>query len=799
LSPNDQPYDFAAPAGDDKVKGSGFDLNLKRVLSRVLKYWYVIILSVAVSLVVAFFINRYSDRIYTVRASIIILQSEENAGSKFLYNNELLNPFRNFYNEIYIMRSYPLLAHVVEDLNFDVSYFIEGNIKTTEYYDPDFPIEFNMIGSHKPYGRSVNLKINNDLTFSIELLFDQEKAVSKKFENLHWNDTVRVNGYSFILNKVGDVAPLKNKLFLVRFNDPFNVARSYSARLNANWAQLGASVVNLEINGHVPQKEVVFLNKFIERYQLYDIEKKNKMATNAIKFLNSQLHLMRDSLNFLEDDVENFKHRNIITNMDSETGRLYAKLQGIEDQKFNYSLRENYYDYIIPLLNNEQLDGIFTPSSVGVNDNVVAGLISSLIEARSQINRYQGIEKKEENPLFREQMLRIRQIKADILKTIENSKATEAINHRFMDRQVAEIKRELARLPGTDREFINIKRDYGLKENLYVFLLQKRTEAGLSKASTTSDIVVVNPPLAGGPIFPKEDKNYIFALALGLILPLAGFALAEFLNDRIQSREDIEKLTHAPVIGGVGHNEVPDQLIVYKRPRSAMAESFRALRSNLSYFSAQKTNLVYLVTSSLPSEGKSFTTLNLASVFALAGKKTLIIGADLRRPKLYEELGLLNNVGLSQYLSGLATEEQIIQQSEVDGLYLIAGGPMPPNPSELLLRQGMDDLIRNMRAKFDYIIIDTPPLTLVADAFVLSKFADHSIFVVRQDFTPKGALRSLEEYYVSGKLSKISILFNDLRRSGFGYGYENYGYSGYGYYGYGYGKGKKTSGGYYED
>lgn len=782
---------------EEKSKEPGFDLNIKRVITRIIKFWYLVVISVLVAVVIAYFFNRYSARIYPVKASIIILQSEENAGAKFLYDNELLNPFRNYYNELYIMRSYPLLMQVVEDLHFDVSYYREGNIKTTEYYDPDFPVQFKLLGDHRPYGRSIDLQVIDNQKFSIELL-NEDEQLNKKYESLQFNDTVRINGYSMIVYSKGDLKSLNGKFFRVSFNDPFVLARTYSSKLTATFAQMGASVVNLEVNGEVPLKEIQFLSKFIENYQQYDIDKKNKMANNAIRFLNDQLRFMGDSLNILEDKVENFKHKNVITSLGNETSRLYLKMENLEDQRFQFTLRQNYYEYIIPLLTNEQFDGIFTPSSVGVSDNVVSGLITSLIASRAQLNRYQGVEKRADNPLYLEQLENIRLIKSDILKTIENTRKTDAINIKFMNDQIKLIKGELSRLPGSEREFVDIQRDYSLKESLYVFLLQKRTEAGLSKASTTSDIVVVNPPLAGAAVSPKIKQNYFLGLGIGLLIPLIGFVLVEILNDRIQSREDIEKLTSVPVIAGIGHNAGKDQLIVYNKPRSAMAESFRALRSNLNYFTGNKPNLVFLVTSSLPGEGKTFTTLNLSSVFALAGKRTLIIGADLRRPKLFDELGLNNDVGLSQYLSDLVPLEQVIQPTKIENLSLIAGGPMPPNPSELLLRPKMDDLLKLLREQFDCIVIDTPPLSFVADAFVLSKYADHSIFVVRQDFTPRAALTSLQEYFATRKLTNISVLFNDLQKSGPGYGYYNHSYSGYGYYGYGYGQ-KSNDEGYYEN
>jgi capsular exopolysaccharide synthesis family protein len=331
-----------------------------------------------------------------------------------------------------------------------------------------------------------------------------------------------------------------------------------------------------------------------------------------------------------------------------------------------------------------------------------------------------------------------------------------------------------------------------LKESLYVFLLQKRTEAGLSEASTTSDIVVVNPPMAGSPISPKVWLNYVVAGLIGLLLPIAIFVGAELLNTRIQSRDDIESYSSVPIIAGIGHNPQSNPLVIVEKPKSAMAESFRALRSNLSYFTDNKDKQIFMVTSSIPGEGKSFTTLNLASAFALAGKKTLIIGADLRKPKLYSELKLNNDRGLSQYLSSLTSLESIIQTSAIENLYFISGGAVPPNPSELLLKPAMTEMLTHLKTQFDFIILDTPPLGLVTDAFVLAPLVNHTLFVVRQDYTPRDVLQSLEEYYRTGKMSNISILFNDLRKSGLGYGYGNYGYN-YGYgYSYSYGRKKRS-------
>ena len=782
----------------------GIHLEPKRVAARALRFWWVIVLTMVLALAIAYLYNRYAERIYPVTASIIIKENYENVGAKFLYNNELINPYRNFYNELFIMKSYPLLEEVMLSLNFDVSLYREGELKTTEYYDPNFPVVFEVIGK-KPYGKRFYFTARDEHSFDLQFLTEND-IEGKALKSQLFNDTVKVNGFDLVALRRSSTESIKNRTFVLQFNNPYGLATTYSNRLKATWAQAGAAVVNLEVHGGVPQKEVAFLAKFIERYQHYDVEKKNKVATMALQFLDDQLLVIGDSLNLFEDQVENFKRRNIITNLGEETNRLYEKLQGFEDQKFQYKLKDNYYNYITKLLNNDQFDGIFTPESVGITDDVTANLVTRLIELQSQVKLLEsyearGVERALENPRFGEKINQIQQVKQNILRTIENNRQTQGINISFLDDQIRVVERELERLPRTERELVSIQRNYSLKENLYVYLLQKRTEAGLSKASTTSDIVVVNPPRAGGPISPKVQQNYAIAGGLGLFLPLLLFLVIEVLNNRVQSKDDIQKITDVPLIGGVGHNLSKDALVVFRKPRSAMSESFRAVRSNLNYFTGGKDHQIFLVTSSIPGEGKSFTTLNLATVFALAGKKTIVVGADLRKPKLYDDLNLHNRVGLSQYLSGLAPLEEVIQQSEIPNLSLISGGPMPPNPSELLLQPVMGNLLQQLRTEYDFVIMDTPPLSYVTDAFILAGFADHSLFVIRQDFTPREALVALQEQYVSGKISNVSILFNDLKRTGLGYGYgHGYGYNyGYGYYGLTGFKRKRASGGYYTE
>ncbi|MFN5555526.1 MAG: polysaccharide biosynthesis tyrosine autokinase, partial [Chryseotalea sp.] len=744
-------------------------VNVKRVVARSLRFWYLLVASVLAGLAIAYVVNRYTTRIYPIKASIIIKENEENLGAKFLYNNELVNPYRNHLNEVYIMKSYPLLQEVVESLHLEISMYKEGDIKTTEYYNPEFPLQIRLAKNYKQSGRPFFIKILDEQTFQIYYEgLDNDTKEAQQLRNLHFNDSIQVNGFKFYAHKKGNVGEHAGIPYLVVIRDSEVVAHQYSSRLKLTWAELQSSVLDLEIQGAVQRKEIDFLSKFIERYQLYDVQKKTRESKMAIAFLDRQLQVIGDSLQRYEDEVVNFKKQNVTVNLKAETDRLYQKMLSLEEQNFQYRLAENYNNYVLTLLKQERLNDVFTPQSVGIQDQVLAGLITELLAEQAAVNLYQnnsqrGVDKTSENPALQSKLQKIAILKQDIAKAISNAKATQEINQQFVRNQIAIIENQLRTIPNTERKLANIQRNFTLRENLYMFLLQKRAEAGLSEASTTSDIVVVNPPTVGGAITPKTSQNYLVGTLLGFLIPIFIFIVIEVLNDKVQSREDIEFMTTVPVVGGIGHNREVETLVVIKKPRSSMAESFRALRSNLNYFTENKSNQVFMVTSSLPGEGKSFTSLNLASVFALAGKKTLLIGADLRKPKLYDDLGLKNDLGLSQYLSNLATLDQVIQTSEIENLDMIAGGATPPNPSELLLKPQMKELVEHLRQRYDFIVLDTPPLGLVTDAFVLAALANHILFVVRQGFTPLPVLQSLEEYHQRGKLQNISIVFNDLR------------------------------------
>lgn len=775
---------------------SGFTLDFKRVLARAIRFWYVIVFSFGVAIVTAFYQTRYSEKEYAVTASIMIRETQETGGAELLYKNALIDPYRNYLNEPYIIRSFPLIEEVVRNLNFYVQFYREGTFMTTEAYNY-VPVKATWCNPEEVKTGSFIFILKDESHYSLSNFSD---GISEQAPIFPLNDSIQFGEYNLCITTI-EGRNLKGHIgvpFLLHILNPRSVAGGYVGRLKVEWAELGSGVINLGLIGTIPAKDIDFLQGLIKAYQDRDLKIKNEAAVRTIDFIRDQLIGIKDSLRTVEFQLERFGNSARIKDMSIAAQRLLDKAERVEVQKSELLIRQNYFQYLDEYLKkgNDNLDLVILPSSVGLSDPVVTSFLTEMVDLQMEIKLYVNSERIK-NPLVIAKTQRINEIKEKVFESIKTLKSTDKIKMDFLNKQIKEIERQSGLLPASERQLISIQRNYSLLENLYVFLMQKLSEAGISTAANTSDVISINPPMQGGALSPKPIRNYSIAALLGLVIPFGIFVLFEIINNKVQSKEDIDKMSSIPFIGGVGHKASSNNLIVSERPKSGVAESFRALRSNLNYFTGNKTKQVFMVSSSISGEGKTFTTINLATVFSLSGKKTLIVGADMRRPKIFEDFKRNNETGLSTFLSGISEFKDVIQDTDIQNLFLVSGGPVPPNPSELLLTDRFELFIKNALEQFDFVIIDTPPLALVTDAFVISKFVDHTVFVLRQNYSPKEFVRSIDEYYRSGKLKNMSILLNDIYKSGLGYGYgQGYAYH-YGYsYGYGYGS---RGASYYDD
>ena len=432
------------------------------------------------------------------------------------------------------------------------------------------------------------------------------------------------------------------------------------------------------------------------------------------------------------------------------------------------------------------------PTIVGIEEENINTNVSKLITL--SIQRSQLVYSVKGELMYERIDNEIQSVKKVLLENANSYKNALDYDLNLVNQKIQKLENEISKLPENKQEWLNLSRKYNLSDNIYNTFLQKRSEASIVQAANLSDIKFIDPAkdVGGGLLGPKTGVNYVLAFFMGLIVPLVIVFFIFFISNSIQNIEDIISLTQLPLIGIVGVKHSETNLSVFERPKSALSESFRAIRSSLQFL-YKKQNIegtkTLMLTSSVSGEGKTFCSLNIATVFALSEKKTIIVGLDLRKPRIFDDFNIQNDLGAVNYLIGQNKLDEVIQHTHIPYLDVITSGPIPPNPSELILGDSMREMLEELKQKYDYIILDTPPVGLVSDALELVQFCDVTLYIVRQNFTKKEMLTLLNNRHKRGELNNISIIFNGYENKakygvGYGYGY-GYGYS----YGYGYGSG----------
>ena len=776
---------YTLEQGKSQFKKADNLAEIRKYAFDAIRFWYMFVLALGFAMGYAYYINRYAPRVYPIGMSLLIRsQSDLGNSAAMLYSNPMIEAVPNHLDQAHLIKADPLLQKVIEKVNFKVSYFQEGKIKTSEYY-PGLPIDFvtDAMGEQLPYGSSFWIQLSSESHF-----YFKEKRPDESEEltavDLHaFGEPIKFGNYTFRVIKGNGFnhSNFYKEPLVVNFSTPTAVARGYSGRLNIQWVERGSGLLKLNINGTTPQKEVDFLNTLAETFIEQDVQEKSQNASKTIDFINEQLAEISDSLFRVENRLEQFKEKNYQATLSEKSIRIFERLQELEGDRAMQGLRLRYYDYLTDYIRNGKGGSdLVVPASIGIEDPLLNSLMGKMVEL--QLNREElSRNTNQENPYLQGVDAQLADLRKNIVENVDNQKRNILLDQKKLGGEIQELERKIRTLPAAEREYVNIKRLYDLSEGLYVFLMQKRAEAGITKASTTSDVTVVNPAkLMGGPISPDTGKNYVMAVLIGLAFPFGFIFIKRFFNDKIQTRDELLELTAIPFLGVVGHkNDAHTNLVLLDSPKSSVAESFRSVRSNIEFFTSgdkEKKNRTIVITSSISGEGKTFCSINLATVYALSGNKTLLIGADLRKPKIYQDFSLLNDAGLSNYLAMQVSVEKVIQKTHVANLDIISGGIIPPNPSELLMSHRMKELMKILQQEYKYIIIDTPPVGLVADAFALMGFADHSVFVVRQNYTRMEFVNNLQGTFETGKIKDASILLNDQKVNSYGYGY------GYGYY-----------------
>ncbi len=787
-------------------------IDLKQIFFKFLKYWYLFIIAIILSLAVAYLFNKFSKPIYKVSTTILIKDEKSAFDAQALLGLGNLKNAQSIENEIGVLKSRSLITRAIRSQNFDISYFSEENFITQELYDQSpFTVVFDTLFP-QPAGMRFNITVKNNTEYS--LTAEGEKASSYYYthtrQDIPINEPININGkYKF-----GQEVKGKYHNFKVILNHHFNPEKHVNTKMFFAFNKIEdltkefsnfiiepinreASIVEISLQSNNVQKASDFLNALTTEYLERSLEKKNQIATNTILFIDEQLLGITDSLQIAESDLQQFRTTNEVMDLDFQSQQVFQTMEDLEKQKAELIVKNQYYNYLSDYLksNRNDLTGLTVPSSMGIEDPVLTRLITDLTSLYAERGEAR-LMAKDKNPIISSFDQRIDVNKKTLAENIRNIINTSNIAIRDIDRRINAMSGKINQLPTTQRMLFGIERKFKLNDAIYTFLLEKRSDAQITRASNMPDneVLDIADPLEMLPVLPKKTLNYTIALLIGIILPIGYILGKDYLNDKIMDKKDIEKITSLPIVGHVIHSSKSSKLVVAEFPKSSIAESFRLIRTNLQYFTKNKEKQVILITSTMVNEGKTFTSMNVASIFALYGKRTLIVGYDLRKPKIYQDFGLSNTLGISSYLINKCTLDEIIQKTSLQNLDFIAAGPIPPNPAELIASPKNDELIDQLKQMYDFIIIDTPPVGIVTDAFLLMKNSDVNVFVTRQAFTVKKIFETIITDIEKRELKDIAILINDVKyeNNSYGYGYGN----GYGYgYGYGYGDGH----GYYTD
>lgn len=764
-------------------------IKIKNVILKLVSKWHYFVICGFIILPMAYGYTKYADEEYNIQGSLLLRSEPKNALSQkeFLKGMDLFQSNTEIEDEIGILKSYSLIEKTIRQLDFGVSYYIKKRFKSVEKYG-DSPV---IIALDSTANQLVNVPIYIErLSDSLcRISASARHADAYNFETDQMEDTfkgveVQIDG------QVGKPFRTKYFAFTPYFDRPYDsataekyyvvihdlnsVVEDYQSRLSITPISRESNIVSLSLNGRVPHKTIRFLNKLMEVYLNNELYKKNQLGIKTIDFIDSQLTGVTDSLKQVEGSLENFRIKSNIQDITSTAENLSKNLNALETEKAGVEIKIKYYTYIANTLKEERLNEIVAPSTFGLEDPLLSNLLielSKLNQERTGLN----YNAKEQNPLAEVVELKIRNTKKTLSENVKNILNVSSIALNDLDNRINKIKAQLYRLPRNERELVNIQRKFNFSDNVYNYLLEKRAEAGIAIASNTVEKAVVDrAKLAGsGPVAPNRKIVYSLALLLCIVFPIAALILSDLWNEHIVTPEDVENATSIPFIGSIVHGSSREKSNADEQKRCPLTESFQSLRVNLQYLTLGKEKSVIGFTSSAPREGKTFCAVNLASIVAQAGKKTILIDGDMRKPSVSKYLNFDNSKGLSNYLVGSCTLQEAIQPTRTKGFHVITAGPTPPNPLNLIGLPQMEQLIRTLRENYEVVIIDAPPIGAVSEYIILMKYTDANIYVVRSEFTSRFHLAMINKLFLEKKIANLSILLNDVRSRGMnGYGYS---------------------------
>lgn len=774
---------------DPKTNFSENDsIDLSRYIALFLNNWYWFAIALFIAITIAYGINRYSQKIYSV-SSTILIKDDQNGGmnsiaSGVIPGGDIFKNQQNLRNEMAILKSFSLNYEVMKELtDFHVVYVSLGRrgiVESILYNNCPFIVTYDSLKNQlKNVKIGITIKdedkfeisIDGDINLSRTLEFGQrfnEAGFNFRIEKRYPGQKIKING--------------KSNSYYFYFTDPAKLANVYRSKLSVVPKDKDGSLVTLSVSGFVPEQEADYLNTLMSVYIDYGLNIKKQIADTTLRFINEQINVVLVSLESAEDELEKFRRENRFLDYKNESSVMQSKLEKDVIQNAEFELQKKYYNYLANYVNDRGAKGeIISPSVIGITDQVLFRLIGELSIIQQDMQKLE-LNLDETQPAMDILKVQEEKVREALKENIKNCIISINLAQEETEKRISENERDIKNLPSVEKKFVTIQRQFDLNNTIYTYLLEKRAESGIARASTMADNRKIDPAQLVGIVKPTSRKNLLIALILGILLPAGAISVIDFFNNRVIDRKDIIKKTKVPIIGYISHSDSKFEIAVADKPGSALSESFRSVRTAIKYYVKENEVAVIAISSTVSSEGKTFIAVNLATIIAMLGKRVLLIGLDLRKPRINKIFEFDKSPGMSTYLSGNCKIEEIIKETQIENLYYAPSGPVPPNPAELIETHFMKTFMERAKKEFDYIIFDTPPIAVVTDALLLADYADVNLFIVRQRYTSVNTLELIEQLKNQGELKNMAIVINDISLSGY-YGYGlRYGYmQGYGY------------------
>lgn len=773
---------------------SAKDLNL--ILRIVRGNWWVPLIIVPLFYLVAVF---YVYRLTTIyKASTEFLIKSEDT----YYKNNVLSDaafmgssYMDNSNETRIIQSYDLTKKVVDKLidRLQVSYYIVGKVRTTEVFD-GMPFHVSILSVNPAfYEKRINFAVLDRSKFSISYEQDNLTVTKEGYFNRDTVDLdlgIRIDWVNGLPDKVPGL--LNDILYQFVIHDTETLIGQVRQNMTVSNPEF-TQILRVELKDVIPERAILILDTLNSVYAYNKLQSKYDLNDRTISYIDRQLGEISFALKSLEDTMQDYKASKAIIDLNWEQTDFLGKISKYDEERSLLQLQlsslTDLEKYIV-----EDKDPQFLPPTVFVTEKngFMSKAVEQLYTQQIELNKLYNTAK-EGNPVINELKNTIRKTKQDLLVYITNSRKAGKQQVKNLDDEIFQYIGEAKRIPGKQRDILNIQRKASVSEGLYSFLLEKKASTKIAKASIVPDVKVIEAPRYAGIDSPDKDKIRNQVVTIGAAISILIILIRSMIFSKIKSVEHLKDLTELPLIGVLPFikDASTEGLIVEQEPNSYIAEAFRNFRTNLQYANVDMAAKTYLVTSFLPGEGKTFTSVNLGTILAKSGKRTVLVELDLHKPRIFKRFGLPSQEkGITTCINGLHSVEEIVTPTRVENLFCIYAGPIPPNPSEYVLSEKMKIIIEYAKANFDYVIIDSPPAGLLSDSVYLIQYVDASIFVLNTRSSTKKVITFLEDLMEANNLKNVLVLLNGVERAKKRYYYSGYGYN-YGYgYGYGYGKGQ---------